>query len=80
MTSVFDSRYRLLLAKLRKAREEASLTQTAVAKALRKPQTFVSKSELGERRVDFVEVEEFARIYGKPLGFFETSVPRHRTG
>ena len=36
-------------------REEAGLSQTALAEKLGKPQTFVSKSELGERRIDFLE-------------------------
>lgn len=75
MTSTYDSKYRQFLSKLRKAREEAALTQTQVASALGKPQTFVSKSELGERRVDFIEVEQFARVYGKPLSYFESSGP-----
>ena len=42
----------------------------AVAKALRKPVSYPSKCELGERRVDFVELMEFARLYRKPLQYF----------
>jgi hypothetical protein len=34
------------------------------------PQSVVSKSESGERRIDVVELQEFARLYGKPLDFF----------
>ena len=41
---------------LRQIREEAGLSQGELARKLGKPQTFVSKSELGERRVDFLEV------------------------
>jgi hypothetical protein len=36
-----------------------------------RPQSFVSKAESGERRVDFVELRHLARIYKKPLSFFE---------
>ncbi|MBK8977080.1 MAG: helix-turn-helix transcriptional regulator [Planctomycetes bacterium] len=46
------------------------MTQVQVAKALRRPQTWVSKCELGERRVDFVEMLDFAKLYEKPLDWF----------
>lgn len=46
------------------------MTQQQVARRLRKPQSFVSKSESGERRVDAVEFAELARLYRKPLEFF----------
>lgn len=47
--------YRKLRAALAAARLAAGLTQTEVAKALRKPQSFVSKYESGERSLDVVE-------------------------
>jgi transcriptional regulator with XRE-family HTH domain len=50
---------------------ESGLTQTEVAKLLSRPQSFVSKSESGERRVDFVELLHIAKIYRKPISFFE---------
>jgi DNA-binding transcriptional regulator YiaG len=64
--------YKLFLKRLKQAREEAKLTQVQVAKLLSRPQSFVSKSESGERRVDFVELRHLAKIYRKPLSFFET--------
>ncbi len=62
--------YRLFLRRLREARQAAGLTQVEVAKRLRRPQSYVSKCESGERRVDVVELTEFARLYGKELEFF----------
>ena len=70
MSTVHSPRYRQFLKKLRAARLDAGLTQQQVARALRKPQSFVSKCESGERRVDVVELERFAKVYGKGLEDF----------
>ena len=71
--SNYRQRYQKFLQRLRQARLEADLTQVQVAEVLGKPQSFVSKCETGERRVDFVELLTFAEIYQKPLTFFEVS-------
>ncbi|HXE90523.1 MAG TPA: helix-turn-helix transcriptional regulator [Terriglobales bacterium] len=63
-------RYSLLLRRLKTARQQAGLTQAAVARALRKPQSYVSKCESGERRVDAIELSAFANLYGRPVTFF----------
>jgi transcriptional regulator with XRE-family HTH domain len=57
--------------RLKEARNRAGLTQVDVAKLLRRPQSFVSKCESGERRVDYLELKEFARVYKVPISFFE---------
>jgi transcriptional regulator with XRE-family HTH domain len=56
---------------LKEARRFAGLTQADVAALLHEHQSFVSKCESGERRVDFVELKEFARVYKVPISFFE---------
>ena len=66
----YESDYRVFIQRLRSARENAQLTQAQVARRLHVPQSFVSKCESGERRVDIVELRDFARIYGKPLTDF----------
>jgi transcriptional regulator with XRE-family HTH domain len=63
-TALHTKRYKAFLARLRRARAEAKLTQEQVAEGLGRTQTWVSNSELGERRVDFVELEDFAALYG----------------
>ncbi len=63
-------RYEQLLVRLRAARLQADLTQVEVAEALKVPQQHVSRIELGERRIDPVELFELAELYGKPLCFF----------
>ena len=70
MRSLHSPRYRRFLKRLMQARRQAGLTQVEVARALRRPQSFVSKCESGERRVDVIELEDFARLYRKGVSFF----------
>ena len=60
----YSPRYGHFRALLRRIREEAGLSQTVLAEKLEKPQTFVSKSELGERRLDFLETLDFCAACG----------------
>ena len=62
--------YRLFQKRLREARHDAGLTQVQVAARLGQPQNYVSRCESGDRRVDLVELLEFARLYRKDLDFF----------
>jgi transcriptional regulator with XRE-family HTH domain len=53
---------------MRAAREARGITQLELARRLGKPQSYVSKAELGERRLDVVEFLHFIRaIEGEPL-------------
>lgn len=70
--ALHTDRYAAFLDRLRAARRDRDMTQEEVADVLGKPQTYVSKCELGERRVDFVELEDFAAAYGLPLDYFVT--------
>lgn len=60
MRSVFTKRYQRLLELLREARNDAELTQVDVSRKLKRHQSFVSKYEQGERRLDLVEFLEVA--------------------
>ena len=53
--------------RLREARETAGMTQRDAAKRLGRPQSYVAKSETGERRVDAIELLQFADAYGVDL-------------
>ena len=53
-------RYQIFRKLLIEARENSGLTQVQVAELLQKPQSFVSKYERGERRLDFTEFVEIA--------------------
>jgi len=54
--------YEQLQQALISARQEKKLTQTEIAERLKKPQSFVSKYESGERRLDVVEFMEVCRV------------------
>ena len=60
----YSPRYGRFRALLRKIREESGLSQAALARKLGKPQTFISKSEIGERRIDFLETLDFCVACG----------------
>ncbi|KQS57727.1 hypothetical protein ASG17_00820 [Brevundimonas sp. Leaf363] len=64
-SSIFTQRHQALIAFLGTARRDAGLTQVELAGRLGRPQSFVSKVERGERRVDVVEFCEIAEALGK---------------
>ena len=68
----YQKAYNAFRERLIRARKDAGLTQGEVNDRIGKAHSFISKCELGERRVDFVELQLLARIYGKNLSFFVT--------
>jgi transcriptional regulator with XRE-family HTH domain len=62
--------YRIFVERLRAARLDAGFTQKEVAKRLHLRQPEISKCESGERRVDVIELRDFARVYGKKITDF----------
>ena len=60
-------RWKLMCRRLRDARERTGLKQIEAAAALGKPQNFVSKCETGQRRIDPIELADFAALYGTTL-------------
>ena len=68
--SIFSARQEKLQNLLRKTREDAGFTQVALAKKLKRPQSFVSKYESGERRLDLVELRQICTTLGISLTSF----------
>ena len=68
--SIFSDDYMLFLQLVRNGRKRAGLTQEDVANRLGKTQSFISKCERGERRLDIVEVREFCKAIGLTLPEF----------
>lgn len=74
--SIHSASYAVFLKMLRATREQAGLTQEEVAKRIGEKQTFVSKCERGERRIDVVELRTFCRAFGVNLGQFVAALER----
>ena len=64
MESIYSSQYKVFLTRLKAQRLAKRKTQVQVAGALGKPQSFVSKVENGERRLDPLELKALAKLYG----------------
>jgi len=68
--TIYSQEHKYLIARLRKAREQANLTQKQVAASLQVSQSFISKVESGQYRIDVVQLLQFAKLYRKSLKFF----------
>jgi transcriptional regulator with XRE-family HTH domain len=61
--SLYSADYEHFLQVLREAREAAGLSQMQAARKMGRLQSFVSKCESGERRVDIIELRKFCEAY-----------------
>ena len=60
----------VLMKLLRELRQEAGLRQQDLAGQIGEPQSFVSKIESGERRLDILEMRQLCRAFGLSLTQF----------
>ncbi|MDD5593102.1 MAG: helix-turn-helix transcriptional regulator [Candidatus Omnitrophica bacterium] len=68
--TIFTKAHKDLVGRLIKARKASKLNQADVAKKLGRTQSYISKIEAGQRRIDVVQLNEFASIYKKNLYYF----------
>ena len=68
--AIYSQTHKGIIEKLKQARIATGLDQKEAGKLLGKTQSYVSKIEPGQRRVDVVQLKSFAKIYKKPLNFF----------
>ena len=68
--SIYTREYEVALCLLRDARTRAGITQVELARKLGQTQSFVSKIERGDRRLDIVQLRTLCRIYGLTLAEF----------
>ena len=64
MDTIYNPDYVALVEKLKSVREDCGLTQAQLGERLGKDQTFVSKYESRERRLDVLEVRDICRMLG----------------
>jgi transcriptional regulator with XRE-family HTH domain len=70
-----DDRYRALITHLVEARKAQGLSQQHLAERLGRHQQFVSRYEIGERRLDVVEFADVARALYLDAAELITSTP-----
>ena len=63
-SSVFTQRHQDFIQFLVETRKAAGVTQVQLAERLGRPQSFVSKVERGERRIDVIEFCQIAEALG----------------
>lgn len=68
--SIFTKEYRAFLELLIQMRQTKNITQSVLAKKLKKPQSYVSKYESGERRLDIIETMNIVKVLNISLSDF----------
>ncbi len=68
--SIYTREYQVLLRLLRETRERAGVTQVELARRLSQTQSYVSKIELGDRRLDLIQLRTILAALGAGLGDF----------
>ncbi|WP_120429995.1 helix-turn-helix domain-containing protein [Acinetobacter baylyi] len=72
MRSIHDPRYQDLIKKLIELRESKNVTQVELARHLNKPQSYVSKIEILERRIDVIELIDWLKVLEIEIADFLT--------
>lgn len=78
-SALFSDRYKVVVAELAAIRRDVDVTQAELASRLKRPQSFVSKIERSERRIDVAEFFEWAEALGiAPEDLFSRVAERMR--
>ena len=69
-SNLYSKEHGIMIEKLIKARHSAGLDQVKVAKKLGKSQSYLSKIESGQRKIDVIQLKKFAKLYNKNIDYF----------
>lgn len=65
--TIHSKEHRILISLLREIREDKSLTQSQLAELIGSDQTFISKIENSERRIDLIELRVICKALNQPF-------------
>jgi len=68
--SIYTNEHKIIIKRLKIARLALGLNQKQVSEKLGKTQSYISKIESGQRRLDIPQLRLFSEIYKKNLDFF----------
>jgi transcriptional regulator with XRE-family HTH domain len=68
--TIYSKEHRTLIERLKRARKESGLDQKDVANLLGVSQSYISKMESGQKRIDIVQLKRFAKVYKKKIDYF----------
>ncbi len=77
--SIHSPEYAAMLALLRETRQSAGLTQVQLAERLKRTQSVVSKMELGEVRIDVIQLRTICKAIGTTLPAFAVQLEERLT-
>lgn len=80
MHSIYDDEYRRLLKFMLQVREALRITQVSLAQRLQTTQSYVSKCERGERRIDVIEYVRYCDALGVDAAVLMDVFLDHRFG
>ena len=68
--SIYSEEQSFLTKKLIEARKNSNFSQKEVAEKLERTQSYVSKVESGQLKIDVIELKKFAKLYNKRIEYF----------
>ncbi len=72
--TIHSRNYAVVLRLLKKSREDAGITQVELADRLGQTQSFVSKVERGESRLDIIQLRSILKHFDMSLSTFVTQL------
>lgn len=70
MSSLYDPCYKIFVECLRDFRAQSRMTQQELASQLNCPQSYISKYEQGQKRLDIIEIKRICNVFGVSLTEF----------